>query len=706
MKTTRKKLIVILIAVLLVGQAALIAYARSSAGADGQWDGEDSPLDLETYTVVPYSEAPDPTGITLQPGEIWAGRSVKYNYLMDEEGRPIDTNGELLTDGTRIYDGTVTARLYVWGARYTHTDDGQSADPLDPEKDMVYFRSSFNDFFFRDEPQFQFVPDGTYGTYYETGEYGEHYIIWAVPQAEFLDAPEPIYAEVTLWLEERPQDDPDYTPLEAGVWYTSGSTEVWFYPAEDNTYYWTKEIITEEAFTFLRFNYNANGLNDATLIDRLLNITIEFGGVKTVPGSGTATVGNTRYTFTLVRNGGNWEITVLNLGGPGIHMTYEALGTSTTGGNMPIPGNRITTSENYMQRNRAPNGSPITWSTDPNRENAVVINMGGSIQMQVAWQDARVGDLTLYKSLAGYYAMDWRVTRDTEFTVLLTHEGRYLTFSQDAVTGEYTYTGLIAERDRATVVRFTADTPAILKDIPVASDTNPESPYWIFEVEEIFDYALADWEDSLDLITYTVHEIGGEALREYEAETEEGPLPDPISMFTLTGNDNTDITVQNTFSHGVGFLRVFKTLEGYESDHNVDRDTVFYVRIWDVEAENYLLFDPVPRDIYKDETDPIDRGTLWCVGNHIVGLTEAFTGTPIMDIPITANTPLRLSNLWTWSAYEVHEVIPVGGGAVDAAFFDDWNDFWNDPALDRDFYWNDRFHDGPVERYGTDINFY
>ena len=97
-------------------------------------------------------------------------------------------------------------------------------------------------------------------------------------------------------------------------------------------------------------------------------------------------------------------------------------------------------------------------------------------------------------------------------------------------------------------------------------------------------------------------------------------------------------------------------------------DTVFYVRIWDVDRESYLLFKEQASD-----------GTFQRVGSHMLGLTEDYQGVPLLELPISVNEPLRLSHLWTWGRYEVREVRKATTNPIES----EWNAFWNNTDLDR-----------------------
>ena len=127
---------------------------------------------------------------------------------------------------------------------------------------------------------------------------------------------------------------------------------------------------------------------------------------------------------------------------------------------------------------------------------------------------------------------------------------------------------------------------------------------------------------------------------------------------------------RNVYDHGIGFLEVRKILDGFPDDWGIDDTSTFYVRIFDLDADNgdgtfgnYLLFYPDILTASRGDILGIPDirafdNTYWCVGNHALGLTHFYPADmiPILEIPLYAWDYVRLSNLWTGIRYEVREV--------------------------------------------------
>jgi len=397
-----------------------------------------------------------------------------------------------------------------------------------------------------------------------------------------------------------------------------------------------------------------------------------------------------------------------------------------------------------------PNGQ--TAEFDVRRDSRTIVQtMTGLVTMRLEETTPPTATpLIINKSLSGFWQDDWDVDETTPFGMRLQRDdGRYMILNPVPGPGnQYVYGGFtqtVGVAGLNTLFYSSEAEPAELLNVPVRRALTAEDeegavipPYVYTIVEDFTGWGLEDWQ--IDLITPTMYDIDGATLRGLTAAArpDGNPVLDEGLMmpnFTLEENVPYALTVQNNFGHGVGFLQVIKMLTGYYWEQDVDRDTVFYARIWDVEAENYLLFDPVPRVVgaYGE--------TLWCVGNHIVGLTEVYEQfepdgvtprpQPIMEIPFSFNNPLLLSNLWTWGSYEVHEVMPTDAAlapylashqvlnpatsrledpailtaewqaAVDDMIAAEWTGTWEGiPDVDRDFGWDDRWT--PYTRYGKD----
>jgi len=388
---------------------------------------------------------------------------------------------------------------------------------------------------------------------------------------------------------------------------------------------------------------------------------------------------------------------------------------------------RYDTAENLEKWNGQSASFPVIWDSG-----TVIQTMAGSLSMKLLADVPPSTDLTIHKSLTGHWRRDWEVTTDTQFGLRLqTQTGQYIILNP--ITGkenEYTYGGMTSylNNPQLNTLFFTSENaPAVLYNIPVENVLSEEQilagiqptsyTYTVVETMSGPEWErLQDWQ--LELVIPSLYDVDGETLEALRDEAR--PDRDPVlprdkvlpnfQIGELVEGIAREVTLQNDFGHGVGFLRIYKFLTGYWRDLDVDEDTVFYVRIWDAEAENYLLFDPVPRMVG-------DMETLWCVGNHIVGLTEDYEQLlpngdprpqPIMEIPFSFNNTLLLSNLWTWGRYEVHEVMPTDAAlasylarydnpallsaewqvAVEEMIAEEWTAIWEGIAdADRDFDW-------------------
>ncbi|MCL2843110.1 MAG: InlB B-repeat-containing protein, partial [Oscillospiraceae bacterium] len=364
----------------------------------------------------------------------------------------------------------------------------------------------------------------------------------------------------------------------------------------------------------------------------------------------------------------------------------------------------------------------------------IIQRMQGTLSMAIYEEPPDVGRLTLHKSLSGWWELDWDVDPETPFGVYLKNaEGHYLIFGpmitdpSDENFGTYPCIGTVGQRSFADLLYVSEEVPLRLSKIPTVGEYTDDAQRELewYVVEEIHDSALSDWD--IDLITTTLRDVDGAELAarrtlarrwqdadgnmlwvdEHNPElgtyyqsgainvapslTQDAPDPaffdhETLTEIRLVKNEELEVTIQNDFGHGVGYLQIYKSIQGFPIQHNVDEDTVFYFRIWDVAAQNYLLFDPEVRPRYQAAWDAGVK-TYWCIGNHVVGFTEEHAQArpaPIMDIPVKDNEIVRVANLWTWGEYEIHEVTPKDGVVGPEAEYTDmtdlfergWNDVW------------------------------
>ena len=538
--------------------------------------------------------------------------------------------GEVWTGKSVAYnrdERTVTITLYAWGQAYS-TAYGAELPPLCSSNTYVTITDCLGAFTFAE------VADGRQN---ELTQNPDNTVTWRVNQDHIVGGGTSI--SYIVYLRE------PATGWEAEYWYLSGTGDFSFRPAVGNPFYWTKEEITHNAFTMHNMNWNnGNGLNGGTINDHELGITITFGanGIpanQTVSGNWNSGASvSVSHPGSIVMPGSyDWHLywpdhnqpktyifTMRNLRGPGIDAIYE-VNFPRPGGNESFPGNRIFISEEYFQKD--------FWAG----EEAITGGLDIFARIQFPSLPIPRGTLGVYKSLVGNLE-NWSIGADTEFTAILQNSsGSYLTFSANG-TNEYAFTGRLSDRAHATVITFSESSPAILTGIPVfqSDGATPEA----YIIEEVFAY-------DMPYLTISYTNAAGDCV-------EKG--------FTISQNTETSVTVTNNFMYGIGRLEVRKQLDGFLSDHAITRDTAFHIRVRDMKGEYYLLF-------HHD----LESGNFKRVGNHVHGLTEAYDGVPVMEIPITAARSVFLENLWAWGNYEVVEVMPTID-LVEARL--QWEDFW------------------------------
>ena len=506
------------------------------------------------------------------------------------------------------------------------------------------------------------------------------YITWSVHQ-HLLVGPTPVTLSYDIYL-----DEPVYR---TGLAYSSGTaSSVRYYPNPLNHNYWYIDTTIMEAFSAdLNWN-NGWGMRSGTITDNEFGVLINLGEnrntpvgqLATDPGAdwrGRATI--TRLGTTQVIGVFDWHlqwydympstpkfhyITIRDFPEAGLNTTYQLI-IFTPGGNDYQPGGRTITATESIRRTFPPGNpaAPFMWDG-----NAIVTNMDAIAQVLLEEAPEKTGTVIVQKELAaaGPFEIypDWGVDGNTVFTVIMrdTVSGMYLMFSQPLVQPDenyntYNFLAFVTEQENATRIRITENKPAMLNGVPVDAFEAPgtSARYIVTEL----------YMPVTDLIntTYSFDDIG---------------------HFGVEDEETTTVTVINTYSHGIGTLTIAKMLDGFYSDWGINLDTVFYMRVWDVSAGNWLLFKEAP------EAD----GTFWCVGNHWWGLTEPYDGPVMLEIPVTARTPVVLSNLWSWGAYEVVEVRRrTGDGSVSYISSTSdirmaWNDWW--AGIDRDHDMNHR----------------
>ncbi|MCL2548800.1 MAG: DUF5979 domain-containing protein, partial [Symbiobacteriaceae bacterium] len=231
------------------------------------------------------------------------------------------------------------------------------------------------------------------------------------------------------------------------------------------------------------------------------------------------------------------------------------------------------------------------------------------------------GDLVINKRLAGNYP-EWGVNQDTLFKVRVkdTTNDVYLLFSGTGPS--YTCIGNSGSNNPSSgdLITLTAGQPVTITNL---------------------------WAN----VTYEVEELSG---ANYAISYQGNGV-----MFEE--GQNSTVTVTNTFSSGTGNLIIDKRLAGSFTDWGVDNATVFKVTIKDTTLDNYLLFKTVPE---------ID-GSYRCIGNNVGGLSETYTGETTMELPVSGQQPLIISNLWLGAVYVAEEAASphskpsyTGNGAV------------------------------------------
>jgi fimbrial isopeptide formation D2 family protein len=621
-----------------------------------------SAVNLSGYDIILRDDHATPLPSSLSDGEVWSGKSVEHNE-----------------------DGTITVRLFVWGKTYyacdectevhksggspVHADNHQlvARPPLSENDPYVYFTDDFL--------RFRLKAGSADGI----GEFdivnGKR--VWKIHQGHII-GDNPIIFEYTLELDPAIPENQINGSWEMDYWYSTGGAQSKFTPCFydpeyypfANPFYYTKEETTYNSFTLSMNWNNGNGLNSGTITDKIFNETIIFGSNKSPEFQGAYDPPNAPKSKT-VAGANNWA---LNARRPSINATYywhlewEKANTIKSywftvrdmdkawsakdndfilvdivyrvdfpnpGGNNSTPAGRTRVGEDYFQRTFQMDKPSELFVWDGNAINTTMNVVGKILLREKENWELGSGILTVSKQLEGWYDTDWNVDEYTAFEAIVRVAAnntvlfnRYLIFElsenqTNANVTEYVFNGITDNREFASNMSFCPNKPSVVTGIP-------HELTW--RVEELFQtetYGLVH-------VTYT---HGDETSNQ------------PIDISGISG-ESQDLTITNDYEHGVGYLEVHKLLDGFPAEWGVNKDTIFHIRVKDLDYDNYLLFKNVPGP----------DGTYRCVGNDVDGLSEAYLGTTITAIPISANRYVKLSNLWTWGKYEVQEVYETSPG--------------------------------------------
>ena len=647
------------------------------------------------------------TWVTLRPGEIWTDKSVYYPEVSSSPGE---------------FDGTAIVTIYIWGRPFNADGD------LLGGNQQISVTTNIGDFAvglyghgdYADGPSIPPYPPGISYTPDATGRR----ISWEIDESLITNPDEPLRIWYHLYLEERPTVEiPE--DWKTNFWYsTSGDHfEVRFEPHSDNPIYWTDYEVTrgEDLFEATINWNNGNGLNSATIHDHILDLVISFGSNNKTPEHQLVTSPQAVWTYNATVRDAitgvtktyywhlNWEtgspkryiITVRELTTDAsgditslLDVSYEIELTSA-GGNTGIASSRTVTSTERFRRTY--DGDTILeWDSDGRL--IFRTQLLAQILLQDPYAPAETEDLNISKEIHGLYEQPWYFTgADWAFTARLMADDYYVVLVEGSTLNALAFSGFVSERDLATVITFTNDTPLfLLEELPVYASAGIPINYVLYE---FFTF------ETLNLLTVEFSFCGN------DFEPANIGIIDGVSAFATDSfdlsNPPASVTILNTYDHGIGFLEVHKLLDGFPGDWNVDKQTDFYVRIFDLDAYNedgtygnYLLFFPdrlhyVPGSGVSNPSgipdNPAFNDSFWAVGNHALGLTSELydlTMIPRLELPVSVFERLRTSNLWTGIRYEVREVTRQDGvtqAQTDAI----WENFWENvvSASDRDPRW-------------------
>ena len=522
-------------------------------------------------------------------------------------------------------------------------------------------------------------------TYYDPGAWtvsigdtGD--IVWRVHQDIFAgmetygtlrDAPVSISFDIYL----------DKEPFALDHTYESGpARSVRYYPNMDNRLYWEWLTYNYNALAIDAVNWNnGNGLKSVQFRDLEFGVTFTAADIAVMSGVAYDEPGamwfpvTLRYTGTTTAYpGGPYAIhmqwtkgglagvydryfTIRNFPEPGMYTTYQFT-LDNPGGNNPGAGYRIITDTELHRVEYYPDNpdSPIHWDG-----NAIIGVMDARAEITFHETPDVVGAILIKKQLESPdypgFMEDWEVDDDTEYTVVIIMnpgpEQEYVRFTQPDSGRPYLYQffSTVSNIEDATLVGFSVNRPALVINMPTSATYTAESTTYSLKELGLLDTEL--------IVTSFIFNEGDHFF--VEPIEDEGDMDDEDFA--------TGVTVVNTYHHGIGNLLVSKMLDGALTPDSYTE--TFYFRVWDVAAENYLLFKNTP----QGEFEPFP-GSFWCVGNQELGFTEP-VGTDVgimMEIPFSFANPALLSNLWTWGDYEVREVRRLGDASVMNEMWDEW----------------------------------
>lgn len=687
MKNIKKSIVLLLAFVLLLG---LFPMAASAAVV--------SPIPPGEFEVIPgaandvdWSSVWD----ELDPGEVWTDKSVYYPQVGGE------------------YDGTAVITVYIWGKTFTRPDGTQALLGGDQQ---VLVATNIGDFklgargmgdWLLDDQTF---PTGI--TFTDPDVNGR--MTWNIHEDFIISDTEPLRVWYHLYLDEGTLAE----DWKVNFWYSTAGDyfEIRFEPSFDNPIYWTREERTSAEFTATINWNNGTGLNSATIRDNVLGITISFGKNATTPINQTvesvpfSVVANQRYWTQNARVAGvttpyywhlQWmnttpkfyTITVRNLttdaGGIPIDVKY-VLDLDGAGGNSALAAGRFIVSETYFRRTVGEDGTVFEWDEQGRLifRTALIAQIMLHEELEAGAEEPPLGTLQIGKEILGMFEQEWYFTSsDWFFTVRLRAGDNYVTLTPTSAD-TFEFSGYVGTAELATTIWFTNDSPVFtITELPIYAN------HAQFLAGNPLDYYLYEFFtfETLDLIQVN-YRIGPEPAVPDKGFVPTYPDPEGRPRTFMTGkveleaDETVLLTIQNIYDHGIGFVEVHKLLDGFPGDWGIDDNTEFYVRLWDMEAENYILF--YPRELYAGmvgnpsylSENPIFDGSYWAVGNHALGLTDFYPAdmVPILELPVSVYNRLRTSNLWTGIHYEVREVrrvddTPTGIAAANLA----WATYWD-----------------------------
>ena len=689
MKTFKRQLAILIAIIMLVGliPSNVFATVPFPNNIYGVQTGTTPPLNMPSFYELRY-------------GQIWTGKTVEYPETFPNSG---------------ISDGTAIITIFIWGRPLA--DGGsilEDPDPFVTDDVHIKLEAQIGDFSFIDDGTntWNTAPANVDFTFTPATPTTNAALNWLIDEVAITDPTWPLEISYHILLEDR-------LDWRINYWYTTAGSyiEVKFQPNMSNPFYWTKYEETAAEFTATVNWNNGGGINSATITDNILNKTITFGSNPNKQPEGQdsqiytlsaypqwwtygATVRSdpTIYWWHLNWTKGSpktYYITVHGLitdvDGTPIDVIYK-FDFIHGGGNTAFAAGRYLVSEKYFRRILDEDGNELVWDEEGNlvfREHLIA---------EIKLLDANIptGTLDITKNnIPGIPGADWYL--DGEFWEFNVRIRAY-----DVNESEYMYAVLLYEGSntyrfagfdyifRATPIVLTqsaagsqySHTVTIL-DLPKYSsmqDFTAGIPLG-YEIVEFFTFNTLGLLDVYFQIDGNPGFPGAVATPaeiqpgEYEAHA--------TSIFNIVAHRS--ITLRNIYEHGIGFVEVHKLLDGFPGDWGVDTTTQFYVRIFDMDAGNYLWFFEVPIDSsHTPFLLPVHwvddfAGTWWCVGNHEKGLTtDKFPDNirPILELPISVAESIKTSNLWTGIEYRVVEV-KRADGVVEADTTAIWNEFWD-----------------------------